>query len=61
VRQPEQGANAEQADGAKGAEARRLEALLAQVPDDPGSLLANRFRRQLNLRGAWHHDTGGRW
>jgi hypothetical protein len=24
-------------------------------------LLANRFARQLRLRGSWHHDTGGRW
>lgn len=47
--------------GPEAAEIRRLEALLAEVPDDPGSLLANRFRRQLQLRGSWHHDTGGRW
>jgi hypothetical protein len=40
---------------------KRLEGLLAAVPDDPGSLLANRFARQLRLRGSWHHDTGGRW
>ncbi len=43
------------------AELQRLEGLLAGVPDDPGSLLANRFARQLRMRGAWHHDTGGRW
>jgi Ca-activated chloride channel family protein len=43
------------------AELKRLEGLLAAVPDDPGSLLANRFARQLRLRGSWHHDTGGRW
>ncbi len=42
-------------------ELRRLEGLLAQVPDDPGSLLANRFAWQLRLRGNWHHDTGARW
>jgi hypothetical protein len=43
------------------AELRRLERLLAEVPDDPGSLLANRFARQLRMRGTWHHDTGARW
>lgn len=48
-------------DALDGAEVRRLEGLLAQVPDDPGSLLANRFAWQLRMRGNWHHDTGGRW
>jgi len=48
-------------DAADGAERRRLEGLLAQVPDDPGSLLANRFAWQLQLRGSWHRDTGARW
>jgi len=43
------------------AELKRLEDLLAGVPDDPGSLLANRFARQLRMRGSWHHDIGGRW
>ena len=43
------------------AELKRLEGLLAGVPDDPGSLLANRFARQLRMRGNWHHDTGERW
>jgi Ca-activated chloride channel family protein len=43
------------------AELRRLEELLAQVPDDPGSLLANRFAHQLRLRGTPHRDTGARW
>lgn len=43
------------------AELKRLEALLAGVPDDPGSLLANRFARQMRMRGSWHHDTGARW
>ncbi len=43
------------------AELKRLEGLLAGVPDDPGSLLANRFARQMRMRGSWHHDTGGRW
>jgi len=42
-------------------ELRRLEALLAQVQDDPGSLLANRFAWQLRLRGNWNYDTGARW
>jgi len=48
-------------DAADGAERRRLEGLLAQVPDDPGSLLANRFAWQLQLRGNWHPDRGERW
>ncbi|HEX9184148.1 MAG TPA: VWA domain-containing protein [Burkholderiales bacterium] len=43
------------------AELRRLEQLLAKVPDDPGSLLANRFAHQLRQRGAVHNDTGARW
>lgn len=43
------------------AELRRLERLLAQVPDDPGALLARRFAHQLRMRGAWHYDTGGPW
>jgi Ca-activated chloride channel homolog len=43
------------------AELRRLEALLAQVPDDPGGLLANRFAKELRLRGAPHDDTGAAW
>jgi hypothetical protein len=43
------------------AELRRLEELLAQVPDDPGPLLANRFAHQLRLRGTPHRDTGARW
>jgi hypothetical protein len=43
------------------AERRRLEGLLAGVPDDPGSLLANRFARQLRMRGNWHGDTGSKW
>lgn len=45
----------------EGPELRRLERLLAEVPDDPGSLLANRFTRQLRMRGSWHPDTGARW
>jgi len=43
------------------AELRRLEELLAQVPDDPGSLLANRFAHQLRQRGTPQRDTGARW
>lgn len=42
-------------------ERERLERLLANVPDDPGSLLANRFAHQLRERGALHRDTGARW
>lgn len=37
------------------------DALLAKVPDDPGELLANRFARELRLRGDWTHDPGERW
>jgi Ca-activated chloride channel family protein len=43
------------------AELRRLEDLLARVPEDPGTLLANRFVQQLRMRGSWHHDTGQPW
>lgn len=43
------------------AEQERLERLLANVPDDPGSLLANRFAYQLRERGAPQRDTGARW
>ena len=43
------------------AELQRLENLLSQVSDDPGSLLANRFARQLRMRGVPHRDTGARW
>jgi Ca-activated chloride channel family protein len=47
--------------GDRAIERARLEELLAQVADDPGSLLANRFARQLRMRGVPHHDTGARW
>ena len=43
------------------AELRRLEELLAKVPDDPGSMLANRFARHLQRRGTPHQDRGARW
>jgi len=43
------------------AELRRIEDLLAKVPEDPGTLLANRFVQQLRMRGSWHHDTGKPW
>jgi Ca-activated chloride channel homolog len=43
------------------AELRRLDAMLAKVPDDPGSLLANRFAHQLRQRGTPHRDTGAPW
>jgi Ca-activated chloride channel family protein len=42
-------------------ERERLEGLLSQVPDDPGSLLASRFAQQLRSRGTPHPDTGARW
>jgi hypothetical protein len=56
---PEDAAQSE--DGPGSAERRRLEELLAQVRDDTGSLLANRFARQLRQRGTPHADTGARW
>lgn len=48
-------------DALSGAELRRLEGMLARVPDDPGELLANRFAWQLRLRGNWHGDKGAPW
>lgn len=56
-----QGNAAHAQDALDAAELRRLEGLLAAVPDDPGSLLANRFVWQLRLRGSWNYDTGARW
>jgi Ca-activated chloride channel family protein len=43
------------------AERERLERLLANVPDDPASLLANRFAQQMRQRGTPQLDTGTRW
>lgn len=43
------------------AERQRLEQLLANVPDDPGSLLANRFAHHMRQRSTPHRDTGARW
>jgi Ca-activated chloride channel family protein len=43
------------------AERERLERLLANVPDDPASLLANRFAQHMRQRGTPHRDTGARW
>ncbi len=57
---PSPGAEAAAQDS-RDAERRRLDALLAQVPDDPGELLANRFARELRLRGDWTHDPGEPW
>jgi len=51
----------ERQDDVDPAELRRLEQMLARVPDDPGSLLARRFVHQLRMRGAWHHDRGEPW
>ncbi len=48
-------------DGIDGKELRRLEGLLARIPDEPGTLLANRFKRQLSLRKVLDRDTGARW
>ncbi len=47
--------------GDQAVERARLEELLRQVSDDPGSLLANRFARQLRMRGVPHLDRGARW
>jgi Ca-activated chloride channel family protein len=61
ARSPAAGAQ-EQQDSQEAAELRRLEALLAKVPDDPGSLLANRFAHELRRRGPRRSDdTGARW
>ncbi len=60
-RTPPQGAPQPPEDSPGNAELRRLEALLAKVPDDPGSLLANRFAHQLRQRGSPDLDTGARW
>jgi len=54
-------ATKDQEGSGEAAELRRLEALLAKVPDDPGSMLANRFARQLQRRGTPHQDRGERW
>jgi Ca-activated chloride channel family protein len=48
-------------DAADAAELRRLEQLLAKIPDDPGSMLANRFARELQRRGTPRQDPGARW
>jgi len=47
--------------GLSAAELRRIEDLLSQVPEDPGTLLANRFLQQLRLRGSWQYDKGNPW
>lgn len=47
--------------GVTGAELRRLEGLLAQVPDEPGSLLKNRFAIEFKLRSYNSRDTGPQW
>lgn len=60
-RRPAQGAVPQPGASPEEAELRRLEDLLASVPDDPGSLLAARFAHQLNMRGARHSDTGAPW
>lgn len=61
ARAPREGAAPPPQEAPAQAERRRLEELLAQVPDDPGTLLANRFAHQLRLRGTPHRDTGARW
>jgi hypothetical protein len=60
-RRPGQGAAPQPGASPQDAELRRLEDLLASIPDDPGSLLAARFAYQLRLRGAPHADTGAPW
>jgi len=54
-------ATTDQEGSAEDAELRRLEELLAKVPDDPGAMLANRFARQLQQRGTPRVDPGARW
>ncbi|HEX5612382.1 MAG TPA: VWA domain-containing protein [Burkholderiales bacterium] len=48
-------------DPSRAAELRRLEQLLSKVDDDRGSLLANRFARQLQTRGVPPRDKGAKW
>ena len=42
-------------------EVRRLEGLMAKIPDDPGNLLSNRFVLELRLRKRRHLDLGPEW
>ncbi|MEM7406397.1 MAG: VWA domain-containing protein [Pseudomonadota bacterium] len=42
-------------------ELRRLEGLLAKIPDEPGTLLKNRFALEYKQRSNKHQDTGQRW
>ena len=60
-RKPVQGSAPPPGVSPEDAELRRLEDLLASIPDHPASLLAARFAHQLNLRGAPHADTGASW
>lgn len=48
-------------DPSRAAELRRLEQQLSKIADDSGSLLANRFARQLQTRGVPPRDTGAKW
>jgi Ca-activated chloride channel family protein len=61
AREAPQPAREDAAESRERAERERLEGLLAKVPDDPGSLLANRFAQQMYQRGRPDRDTGARW
>lgn len=61
ARTPPPGAAQPAEDSPERAELRRLEGLLGKVPDEAGSLLANRFAQQLRERGTPHRDMGARW
>jgi Ca-activated chloride channel family protein len=61
AREAPQPAREDAAESRERAERERLERLLAKVPDDPGSLLANRFAQQMYQRGRPDRDTGARW
>jgi Ca-activated chloride channel family protein len=54
-------AREDSAESRERAELERLEKLLAKVPEDPGSLLANRFAFLINQRATLDRDTGARW
>jgi len=54
-------AHQEPAERLERAERLRLERLLASIPDQPASLLANRFAHHMSKRGAPSSDTGARW
>jgi Ca-activated chloride channel family protein len=61
ARNKAEGAATQSDDRLSADELEHLEDLLSQVPDDPRSLLANRFAQHLRMRGTPDPDTGARW